>query len=264
MKKINKQTLRNIIRESIQCLMNEGAGAGYNVTFEGLEATDVRLTGTEVRRNLNSTDKIVKFTAKLAPSVVEWKAIGYYDGVTSKGIYYNDDLVEDFDDLEKTVNGGNISGWVYYEDVNNSAPTWETEQASEEDVVQFISDYLTNFSFTTGYGAGWVHTNLSDPMVFENIEIQDTYKNTYVYIDTIEISAPEITRVINWYFENSYRFDEIFGEEETEETPEQEPLQEKKQITNKNMKKQTIKLNESQLRSIIKETISEIFNNQEN
>ena len=72
MKEINKQVLRGIIRESLQGLMTEGAGAGYDVTFEGLKATDIRITGTEVKQNLHSTDKIVKFTASLAPSIVEW------------------------------------------------------------------------------------------------------------------------------------------------------------------------------------------------
>jgi len=251
MKNINKQTLHNIIRESLQSLMNEGAGAGYDVTFDGLKATDIRITGTEVKHNLHSTDKVVKFTASLAPSIVEWKAIGYYEGVTSEGIYYDNDLVEEFDELQKTVNGGNISGWVYYEDVNNSAPTWETEPATEEDVVRFINDCLSDFSFTTMYGGGWSHVNLTDPMVFKNIEIQDYYKVTYVYIDTIEISAPEITKTINWYFDNYLDFDKIYGgEEEMEETPEQEPLQENKQ---------TIKLNESKLINIIRESLQKVL-----
>lgn len=252
MKEINKQVLRGIIRESLQGLMTEGAGAGYDVTFEGLKATDIRITGTEVKQNLHSTDKIVKFTASLAPSIVEWKAIGYYEGVTSEGIYYDNDLVDEFDDLQKTVNGGSISGWVYYEDVNNSAPTWETESATEEDVVRFINDWLSDFSFTTMYGSGWSHVNLTDPMIFKNIEIKDNYHVTYVYINTIEISAPEITKTINWYFDNYLDFGKIYGgEEEMDETLEQEPLQENK--------KQTIKLKESQLRKIICESVKKVL-----
>ena len=40
-------------------------------------------------------------------------------GVTSDGVYYDDHLVEEFDDLQKTVEGGQLSGYVYLDDVEN-------------------------------------------------------------------------------------------------------------------------------------------------
>ena len=63
------------------------------------------------------------------------------------------------------------------------------------------------------YGAGWVHANLQNPMVFEDIEIEDNYSSTYVFIDTIEIDAPEIAETINWYFANYSDFDQIYGDD---------------------------------------------------
>lgn len=200
------------VAKEVKKALNEGAGAGYDVTFEGLNVKSVRLGETEVR----GKDKIIKFTATLNKDIVEWKAIGYYEGVTSEGIYYNDMLVDDFDDEQKTVKGGKISGWVYFEDVVDSQPTWESGPITKKDVKEYIVKWLTDFNITSMYGAGWVHSNLTDPIVLTDIDIEDHYHVSYVHIDTIEIDAPEITKTVNWYFENYLDFDKIFGEDEDE------------------------------------------------
>lgn len=214
MKKDNKKALyENImtaVAKEVKKALNEGAGAGYDITFEGLKVKTIRVGKSEVV----DKDRIVRFEATLDKSLVDWKAEGYYEGVTSDGIYYNDYLAEEFDDEQKTVLGGKISGWVYFENVADSKPTWDSSKVTKIDVQNYIKDWLTKFSFTTMYGAGWMHVYLSDPMIFENIEIEDRYGSTYVYIDTIEINAPEITKTINWYFKNYLDFDKIYGDNE--------------------------------------------------
>lgn len=216
MKKDNKKALyesiMTAVAKEVKKALNEGAGAGYDVTFEGLNVKSVRLGKPEMK----GRDEIIKFTATLDKSVVEWKAIGYYEGVTSKGIYYNDDLVDDFDDQQKTVEGGEVSGYVYLEDVRNRRPTWESAPIKRTDIKAFIIDWLTDFSVTSMYGRGWIHQNLTDPIILTDIEVQDSYHVSYVYIDTIEIKAPEITKVVNWYFENYLDFDKIYGDDEEE------------------------------------------------
>ena len=210
---MNKKLLHKSIMESVSKVLgktlNEGAGAGYDVTFDGLNVNTVEVKKYELKGN----DRIVRFTATLSKSIVEWKAIGYYEGVTSDGVYYNDYLAEEFDDLQKTVKGGKLSGYVYFDDVENRKPTWDSSKVNKNDVYNFIKDWLTDFSFTTMYGAGWSHKNLQNPMIFENIEIEDNYSSTYVFIDTIEINAPEIAETINWYFDNYLDFDKIYGDE---------------------------------------------------
>ena len=210
---MNKKLLHKSIMESVSKslgkTLNEGAGAGYDVTFEGLNVNTIKVGNYELKGN----DRIVRFTATLGKSIVEWKAIGYYDGVTSDGVYYDDHLVEEFDDLQKTVEGGQLSGYVYLDDVENGKPSWDSSEVDKDDVYNFIKEWLTDFSFTTMYGGGWVHANLQNPMVFEDIEIEDNYSSTYVFIDTIEIDAPEITETINWYFANYPDFDQIYGDD---------------------------------------------------
>ena len=48
-------------------------------------------------------------------------------------------------------------------------------------------------------------------MEFEDIKIIDKYDVQTVFINKLIIEAPEITNVINWYFENVINFDEIYG-----------------------------------------------------
>ena len=197
------------ISKSLGKTLNEGAGAGYDVTFEGLNVNTIKVGKYDLKDN----DRIVRFTATLGKSIVEWKAIGYYDGITSDGVYYDDHLVEEFDDLQKTVEGGQLSGYVYLDDVENGKPSWDSGEVDKDDVYNFIKEWLTDFSFTTMYGAGWVHANLQNPMVFEDIEIVDNYSSIYVFIDTIEIDAPEIAEIINWFFANYLDFDQIYGDD---------------------------------------------------
>ena len=133
---MNKKLLHKSIMESISKslgkTLNEGAGAGYDVTFEGLNVNTIKVGNYE----LKGDDRIVRFTATLGKSIVEWKAIGYYDGITSDGVYYDDHLVEEFDDLQKTVEGGQLSGYVYLDDV----ASWDSSEVDKDDVYNFIKE----------------------------------------------------------------------------------------------------------------------------
>lgn len=214
MKNDNKslyESIMNAIAKEVKKALNEGAGAGYDVTIKGLYVKDVKILKSEQK----GKDVIIKFQAKLKGSHVEWKAVDYYNGVDSRGIFIDGELVEEFDDLQRSVNGGEIYGYVYEQDV---ADYTGNDEVGYEEIQTYINEHLDDFEFTTMYGGGWVHSNLTDPMVFENIEV--SYQNRgyeCVFIDKIIINAPEITKTINWFFENCNNLEEIYFGNEDEE-----------------------------------------------
>ena len=250
--KLNESQLRSLVRESIAGLLQEGPGAGYYVSFSGLHGTNVHITG---RGKNERGEIIINFKAQVAPSLVEWKAEDYYDAVSSEGIYYDNDLVQEYGDEEKTVNGGTINGYVYQSDVEDYVGSGE--QLTLQQVVEFINDKLDGFSFKTLVGSGYVHSDLSDPMNFENIEVivsDPYYGSETVYIRTLELQAPAISEAINWFFANCYRFDEIFGEqgEDVYDNQEGENDMAQQQVINENMLRQIIR---ESLKQIVKENV---------
>lgn len=194
--------------------LNEGAGAGYTVSISGLAINEI--DENSIHRTKDSNDEIIfEFKASLSNSLVEWKAEDYYDGVSSDGIYYNGDIIEEFTEEQKTVNGGIIEGHVYMTDVKDYLGE---NNVTRGGVIDYIEYYLDNeFSIETMYGRGWTHVDLDDPMEFHDIEIKDSYGVVNIFIDTITINAPEITKTINWFFENK---DEIYKEFEGEDLDE--------------------------------------------
>ena len=234
---MKQDKLVEAIKNSIKQVLNEGPGAGYDVSFKGLNISQLR----SFKVGEKNGQRIIEFKAILAPGIVEWSAAGYYDSVTSKGIYYDNELVDEFDEQQKTVNGGELSGYVYESEVSDYMANGG--QVTTKDVADYIRWHLQDFSFKTMVGGGYVHTDLSDPMVFENVEV--TPENTYygsegVYLNYIEIRAKEISDTINWFFANCYNFDEIFGQNE-EDYAEEQPV------------------NES-LKKAIKESITKVLN----
>ena len=215
---MNKKLLHKNIMESLSKTLgktlNEGVGAGYTVSISGLSLDEI--DEKSIRRSKDSNgEPIFKFKASLSDSLVEWKAEDYYDGVTSDGIYYNGDVIDEFDDEQKTVNGGIIEGHVYVSDVKDYLGE---NSVTKDDVIDYIQYHLDDeFSIETMYGRGWVHIDLEDPMEFHDIEIKDYHGGVNVFIDTIIINAPEITKTINWFFANK---DEIYKEFEGEEISE--------------------------------------------
>jgi hypothetical protein len=189
--------------------LNEGAGAGYTVSFEGLALDEI--DEKSIRRSKDSNgEPIFRFKATLSDSLVTWQAEDYYDGVSSEGIYYNGDIIEEFDDSQRTINGGTIEGHVYMSDVKDYLGE---NIVNVDNIIDYIQYHLEEFSIETMFGRGWIHIDLDDPIEFHNIEITDYYGSANVFIDTIIINAPEITKTINWFFKNK---EEIYKEFEDE------------------------------------------------
>lgn len=227
--KMNKKLLHKSIMESLSKTLgktlNEGAGAGYTVSFEGLALDEI--DEKSIRRSKDSNgEPIFRFKATLSDSLVTWQAEDYYDGVSSEGIYYNGDIIEEFDDSQRTINGGTIEGHVYMSDVKDYLGE---NIVNVDDIIDYIQRHLEEFSIETMFGRGWIHIDLDDPIEFHNIEITDYYGSANVFIDTIIINAPEITKTINWFFKNK---EEIYNEFEDEELRESAKIKiKKKSIT---------------------------------
>ena len=245
---MNKKLLRKSIMESVSKTLgktlNEGAGAGYDVTIKGLTATNIEVLGKETKGN----DEIIKFHAELQPGQVEWEAQDYYNGLDSTGIFYDGMQVDEIDDEQRHVDGGEIYGYVYLDDVLGYSNGYADSE--EEDVTNYIEEHLDDFEFKTMYGGGWSHVNLSDPMVFEDIEVSHQNRGyECVFIDKIIINAPEITAVINWFFENKDNFEEIYGltDEDDEDLVESVKIKAKKKSVTEDLTKTDKKDAESKM-----------------
>ena len=216
---MNKKLLHKNIMESVSKTLgktlNEGAGAGYTVSISGLAIDEIDINSIRKIKDSNG-EPIFKFKASLRDSLVEWKAEDYYDGVTSDGIYYNGDVINEFGEEQKTVNGGIIEGHVYMSDVKDYL---DENIVTKDGVIDYIQYHLDNeFSIETMFGRGWIHVDLDDPMEFHDIEIKDYYGVANVFIDTIIINAPEITKTINWFFANKEEIYKEFEDDDLDES----------------------------------------------
>ena len=239
--KLNEEQFRQMIKESVRGMLNEGPGAGYTVKFDGLQASNFQIVK-------NDGEKIY-FKGQITPSVVEWSAIGYYGGPSNEGVWYDNDLVQEYDDEDNTVQGGSLEGYVYVEDVADY-----NGNVDEQEILGYISDCLAGFGFEQMYGGGYCHADLGNPIVFNDVEVEVNY--TTFFIEQIQIDAPNITANCNWWFEHWCEFDKIFGPDaDEEEIPEEgEDMYESRN---------SIKMNESQLREAIKGMLREYGNTPE-
>lgn len=197
--RITESQLRNIIQESLKTAMNEGAGAGYSVELKGLKADNLKLLSGR-RDEYGMT---IRFKADIMPGTVEWAAQDYYNGVTSDGIEWDGTIMQEYTDEDKQVNGGTIEGHVYAGEFQ--------EGSTADDVRAEIQYYLNDFDIKGDFGGGWSHVNLDNQIVFTDQEIGGEGYVT-LYVDKLTVNAPQIAENINWFFENNYKFDEIFGE----------------------------------------------------
>lgn len=189
-----KSLIKNIVLESMgKQVLNEGPGAGYTMKFKGLSVTNVQITGDDGEQ--------IHFTADLKPGVVKWSAEGYYGGPTSEGVWYDNAIVEEYDDVDNMVNGGKVEGYIYKDELYEGRPAEYT-----------IASLLSDFGFEQMVGGGYTHMNLDNPMAFNDVEVKDA--GGYIFIDQIQIDAKNIVENTNWWFENWYRFDEIYNNDE--------------------------------------------------
>lgn len=202
-----KNKIEEIVSKTIKKVLSEGGGAGYDLIIDGMNVDRINV----LHNNKRDT---VGFIATLKSGEVEWSAEGYYDGVSSEGIYYDGVLVMDYESSQKRINGGNIKGYVYIDDVKDYV---RKEEIDDEDVIKYVKEYLTDFKIKKMIGAGWIHVNLDNPIAIEDVEVEDSYNVIMVYIEKMMIEAPEMVEAINWYFENVGDFDEIFGNNKDED-----------------------------------------------
>lgn len=199
--KISENMLRKVIAESVRTYLNEDAGAAYDINIEGLNVQNIQITGSD--------ENTVDFTAEIVPGQCEWKAASYYHAVDSReGVFNSDgDLLVEFDDNDKKIDGGVISGYLYlggYEDN-------EVENAAE--IIK--DDVLSDFDVDVVYGAGWSHVNLDSPeFSFKDFDIDGAYYT--VHVNEIKLNAKGIADSINWFFANCDKLDEIYPGDEYE------------------------------------------------
>lgn len=194
------------VSTQVKKALNEGGGAGYTVTLTGLTADNVHIS-----RDEKDGDPIIRFSADILPGIVEWSADGYYDSVSSKGIYgSNGDLLLDYDEDDKQVTGGTVRGYFYAEDVADYGDDYGVEDSDQMYKDHIDTLLFDGFDIEKMVGAGWIHIDLSNPVVFENIDVNsDNNYNEYFHIDEISIECENIVNDINWFFEHR---DELFNE----------------------------------------------------
>ena len=193
--RINESKFRQIVKESVRRMLNEGPGAGYTMSFNGLKADNIQI----IKKDENN----IYFKGDIVPSVVKWSAEGYYGGPSNEGVWYDNDIVEEYDDEENTVNGGTIEGCI-------DAEYWDGREDYE--CQDYIAQCLSDFGFEQMVGGGYSHTNLDNPMVFNGFQVNCA--EDYIFIDQLTLDAQGIVDNCNWWFENWSSFDEIYGREE--------------------------------------------------
>lgn len=205
--------------------LNEGAGAAYDVTLNGLkiDKNSVNIICSNIPVG-ETNNKVAIWEAKILPCVVdEWKAIGYYDGITSD----TDDERYFFTDEDKQVNGGFIRGVVDFEDIEDDTINGQIDEIS---IINYIKDNINDtVDISSSFGWGWVHIDLEDEFELGyNLDCKNlknfeygmyvkvgTYRESLKeignaggeYYGTLnvyyaKINAPDIAHCINYYFEH--------------------------------------------------------------
>ena len=227
--------------------INEGAGAGYGVTLEGvkIESISALFTGeSKIYKSDydNSPAEYVFFTINIKPCIIDkWSVYDYYTEFSSD---IEDDVNFHFNTKDGlTVDGGTSTWYVNKQEFVNLAKTEcklndnelseilntnpDTNKKSiwNKCLVYLFSSYLTSdkLNFEFDFGGGYIHKNLDDVISAEvdtlndntydkNIAIVDSYKHDlYFSCIKIDVDAKKIAQNINYYFEH---YDNIDNDEE--------------------------------------------------
>ena len=210
--------------------INEGAGAAYDVVFDGLEILPNTIKTTSgwlpYKSYEGKNDGFCMFwEANLKKCVLEkWLVKDYYNEIDSDGDDYFEYLLPD----DRTVNGGVVRGLVFMDDVYGYE---EGIEPTSEQVVAHIKDELSSqFKISMKYGWGWSHVDLENPVAFgispdPNLkEVTFRVLNNevgeldYIHILYAETDAPTIVDNINYWFK--HREDVYSGNDEFDETNE--------------------------------------------
>ena len=166
-------------------LVNEGAGAGYEITVEDIEIDKV----LSVKMG-DEEGSWAEFEATIKPCNVVVSAEGYYD------VFCKDEHVK--------IEGGTIKGTVF-----DTIDYFK----SEEDALEYAKSDLEGslIDIKTMYGRGWVHSYLpEDGDITFTGEMEATYCHT---IDKINIQSQEMSDIVN----SGYDFSQEEQESEDEE-----------------------------------------------
>lgn len=160
--------------------IKSGAGAGYDVTIEGIELD------TQNIEILEQDNDSVHVKIPVKPCIVDkWTAQSYYDGIDSD---WGDGF---FGDDDRRIDGGYV---------NMTIDIWENETA--EEVIKNVPHYI---DVKASYGWGWVHVNLPEEgMQFDYDHIKEPDIGAYgeIHLDEVDLICPEICADINAFFEN--------------------------------------------------------------
>lgn len=178
-------------------LMKEGAGAGYDISFDGLRIDKVLSfkKSNEVSRYKEEVE--YDFVASLKPGNVDVECSDYYNQIIPSPYY--DDAEYDFH-----IDGGKVYG---------TFGVWLGSGGNEEDAVQEMLDEIQGYELgktSVMYGAGWVHSDLPDDGHMEFSDQDNHLRCEYVengtlpaYIEKIEIDSIQIATAINDGFKDS-------------------------------------------------------------
>lgn len=194
-----------------QIFLKEGAGAGYEVTFRGLEL-DKKVKITEINKDGVYFDVLVKKCI-----LDKWIAEDYYYGVSSDGIEIDGIIVMDYDKDDRKVEGGIAHCFSDLLYVN--AEEWEKGTIDEDTIKEYIENELdSTVDIKASFGGGWSHTNLGKEFTFEGkygVLEKDPYNDFNVL--SVDVIAPNIAEDINWFFEHDYELEDIFFNDEDED-----------------------------------------------
>lgn len=152
--------------------LREGPGAGFKVSYDGIEITDVKIleSNEKERAESNEYGYNAKFTASIKPnSTAMCKAVGY--DWTVKEDEYN-------------INGGTITGKYSY---------YGEGEYTDQDAIADMEDGQASVSFTAVSSAGsvWAGNNKS----FDKTDITDDnlHDNGYsceIYVTSATVDCP--------------------------------------------------------------------------
>ncbi len=198
--------------------IKSGAGAGYDVTIEGIEldTQNYKVISDEiVDEQYNEHNTLVEVPVK--PCSVEWEAEDYYNRVSSEdGIELDGIQVMEYFDDDKRVDGGKATlKLIWYQTDSN-----EFNNQGEFTDIETACDYCIpdTISIKSLFSAGWIHSDLPT----EQIHFEDEYHGygldigEVYYYETmsVDLVAPNISEDINWFFAHDHELEKIFFDNE--------------------------------------------------
>lgn len=162
----------------------EGAGAGYDIEFEGLKIGNV----TKIEP---LEDGDYRFEAEILPCSCKVSANSYYD------CYLHEEYLD--------IDGGKIYGEI---------GIWGNPEDYEDEINREIRGKM---DVTVSYGAGYIHSFLpkDGKMTFDYVR---TSKDSYLGLTKIEIDSKQVAEAINYGYEHCYDEDGVDMEIDDEET----------------------------------------------